>query len=318
MSGKRKLALLMVLILICCSAACKRQEKEEQKENDSVIQIDPNEGAINTNSQNVMLYFANEDYTMLVGKPTEISVPVSSRVEYSILEALIYGPQTIGADFNAVINPQTKIVNIEESQDYISITFSEDFLDWSFITVANLSAEAMNHIKKLSVYAVVNSIVEASICKKVQILVDNEGSKTGQRITLSEVGMGGSGILEPLGRSGNLVLSAENTLVNIFEAIKAEDYSELYRYIAYTDEEDNQRPLENTFSVWMQSKNIGIEDYQIVEIVETVDQQSAILMANYTMNISGEGRKEMNNTPIKLIRENGIWKITYAMVEALF
>ena len=66
MSGKRKLALLMVLILICCSAACKRQEKDEQKENDSVIQIDPNEGAINTNSQNVMLYFANEDYTMLV------------------------------------------------------------------------------------------------------------------------------------------------------------------------------------------------------------------------------------------------------------
>ena len=67
----------------------------------------------------------------------------------------------------------------------------------------------------------------------------------------------------------------------------------------------------------MQSKNIGIEEYRIIEVVETVDQQSAILMVNYTMNISGEGRKEMNNTPIKLVRENGIWKITYTMVEAL-
>jgi hypothetical protein len=317
MNGKRILALLTVLMLICCNTSCKPQENEELQENASVIQIDPDEGAINTSSQSAMLYFANEDYSMLVGKPTEIQVPVSSRAEYSILEALIYGPQTTSADFNAIINPQTKIVDIEESQDYISITLSEDFLDWSFITATNLSAEAMNRIKKLSVYSIVNSIVEASVCKKVQILIDKEGSRTGQRITLSEVGMGGSGILEPLGRSGSLILSAENTLVNIFEAITAEDYSGLYRYIAYIDENDNQRPLENTFSVWMQSKNIGIEEYRIIEVVETVDQQSAILMVNYTMNISGEGRKEMNNTPIKLVRENGIWKITYTMVEAL-
>ena len=97
-----------------------------------------------------------------------------------------------------------------------------------------------------------------------------------------------------------------------------EDYSEVYGYIAYMDEENGQRPLENSFSAWIQSRNISVESYQINEEVETVERETTILMVDYVINISGEGRKEFTNIPVKLIKENALWKMTYPMMQELF
>ncbi len=318
MKHKPILAIIMMFLLLFSAACDQHIEGSKIEEGISNIVIDPTQGALNTSTQKVICYYANEDYTMLVGETVEIEIPVSSQKEYVILETLIYGPQTIGTNLNTVINPQTKIIDIEEFEEYISITLSEDFLDWSFISETNLSVEALNCIKRLSVYAIVNTIIESSLCTKVQILVDKEGSNTGQRITLSEVGMGGAGILEPLGRSGDVVLSAQKTLDNLFNAMIDEDYSEVYGYIAYMDEENGQRPLENSFSAWIQSRNISVESYQINEEVETVERETTILMVDYVINISGEGRKEFTNIPVKLIKENALWKMTYPMMQELF
>ena len=318
MKWRRIGAALLAVGMLLGAASCKKNAAETPADTVSRIEIDPDEGALNTSAQKVTLYFANEDYSMLVGETAEVEIPVSSRVEYSILQALIYGPRTPGVEFHAVINPQTQVIRVEEGEDALSVTLSKEFLDWGFLSEPNLSAEQMNRIKQLAVYSIVNSLVEGSVCRRVQILVDKEETRSGERISLSEVGMSGTGLLEPLGRDGACMLSAQNTLENIFEALTAKNAAELYEYVSYADEQQERRPLESAFTAWLQAQNANVESYSLVEQVETPEEQSTVWMVNYTLNYGGDSRKVCRNIPIRLIRENSIWKITYPMLEELF
>ena len=318
MKWRRKLAVLLVVGMLFGAASCAKDAGDAPADAENRIEIDPEEGALNTNTQKLMLYFANEDYSMLVGETAEVETPISSRVEYSILQALIYGPRTTGMEFHAIINPQTQVICVEEEEGALSITLSKEFLDWGFLSEPNLSAEQMNRIKQLAVYSIVNSVVEGSACRRVQILVDKEETRSGQRIARSEVGMVGTGLLEPLGRDSACMLSGQNVLDNIFEALSTKNAAVLYSYVAYMDEQQERRPLESAFSAWLQAQNASVESYSILEQVETPEEQSMVWMVNYTLNFGGDNRKVYRNIPVRLIRENSLWKISYPMLEGLF
>ena len=318
MKWRRKLAILLVVGMLFGAASCAKDAGDAPADAENRIEIDPEEGALNTNTQKLMLYFANEDYSMLVGETAEVETPMSSRVEYSILQALIYGPRTTGMEFHAIINPQTQVIRVEEEEGALSITLSKEFLDWGFLSEPNLSAEQMNRIKQLAVYSIVNSVVEGSACRRVQILVDKEETRSGQRIARSEVGMIGNGLLEPLGRDSECMLSGQNVLGNIFEALSTKNAAVLYSYVAYMDEQQERRPLESAFTAWLQAQNASVESYSILEQVETPEEQSMVWMVNYTLNFGGGNRKVYRNIPVRLIRENSLWKISYPMLEGLF
>ena len=318
MKSKWIAIVLALLCIICGSTACSRKEETVSGPVFSEIQLDPTVGSSNTGVKTVKLYFANEDYTMLLSEEVTVEVPVSSRVENSVLDCLIAGPKSSGATFKSLVNPKTKVIKIEETEEFISVILSEEFLDWSFIADTDISVEKLDHVKKLAVYSIVNSLVEASACKKVQILIEEENSRTGRRLSLYEVGMSGSGVLEPLGREGKYVLSAQNTLQDIFSQIMVADYTGVYWYVAYNDADGEVRPSENNFSVWMKSLDLTLEDYRVTEFVEPTETNTALLMMDYTVSIGETGRKQYEDIPVKLIRENGVWKIHYSMLKSLF
>jgi len=109
----------------------------------------------------LQLYFANADGTALV--------PVSRKVEYNtnisleklVMEQLIGGPE--GNEANPTINPATKVINVTVNDGTCYVN-----LDQTFLTqVYTVSSE-------VTIYSIVNSLVELDNVNKVQILVNGE------------------------------------------------------------------------------------------------------------------------------------------------
>lgn len=114
------------------------------------------------------LYFANETGDALVAVNREISHnPDISNVamEKLVVEQLIGGP--VNDETYPTINPETKLVNITVKDGICYITF-----DSAFVTAVN------NVTTDVTIYSIVNSLVELSNINKVQISI--EGNKDGK------------------------------------------------------------------------------------------------------------------------------------------
>jgi len=311
---KRTICIVITAILIISLfGGCTSESSELESD---VIEINPTEGASNKEKVCAMLYYANSDYSMLAGEEREIDVPVSQRQEYSVLEKLIAGPSQSGAYFNCVINPSTRIVSMAEENGILSVNLSKDFLDWGFITYPDIS-EKLDAVKQLAVYSIVNTLVEVSGISRVQLFVDREGNGTSQRINLSEVGMGPEGVLESLGRNGNIVLSALRTLELVFNALKNKNYDEAYGYIAYINDDGTARMEESTFVNRIKERGISIGEFSVVEMVESADSNRQIFMVDYITVSSSAEQKEYSNVPVKLVKESAMWKLTESTIENL-
>ncbi len=111
----------------------------------------------------VKLYFATEDGTGLIETFREKRYSTSTPLERFVVEELIAGPGSQAEGMFPVINPQTKIANVITKDGICYVN-----LDESFLTVVN------NVPTEVSVYAIVNALVELSNVNKVQILINGE------------------------------------------------------------------------------------------------------------------------------------------------
>ena len=305
--------ILIAVAAVMLLSSCSPRETES-----SVIKIDPDEQALNFEQTNTVLYYANETYSMLVGIEAKIDVPVSSSTEYAVLEALIGGAGNTGDTIRSIINPQTKILSVSRYRTSVTVVLSKEFLDWSFIPDTNLDSGNADLIKQLSVYAVVNSLVESALCQNVQILVDKNGNGSGQRLRENEVGFAGEGVLGPLTRQEGYILTSEKTLEQIFMCLSNRDYIGLYDYVANVGAYGEEKPVMNTFVTNMQSMGLTIENFSIEERTDLSSQSNKIIICSYMISGSSDEKTEYRHVPVRLTRENGLWKISYEMLEQIF
>lgn len=304
---KKLLCMMLAAALLFSAGACQREEPKQE------IQIDPTSGSENRKETNVALYFGDANYQMLVREVRKIRVSVDAKVEKTAVEELLVGPSaTIG--MRQLINPDTEVIKVSQEGKVLTVVLSSEFLDWSFIEQTR-PMEEINMVKQLAVYSVVNTLVEATGCYQVQILVEREDDGTGQRVNLSELGMAQSGVLEPLARNGEVVLSAQNTMGIILRNLVDRNYTAIYNYLAY-EEASAERPSESTFVSWLEDSGITLESYTITEMLEQSNQKTAYIMVNYTLKQS-TAQREYRSYPVKLVQENSLWKISFSDLEKL-
>lgn len=129
---------------------------------DQFINNDGNE--INTYElARVRLYFADESGTKLIAADREKHYSTNTPLERFVVEELIAGPSGMIEGLYPSINGETKIVNVTTKDGICYVN-----LDDSFLTVVN------NVSTEVSIYAIVNSLVELSNVNKVQILINGE------------------------------------------------------------------------------------------------------------------------------------------------
>lgn len=302
------------MVVYAFAASCSPTKKHENSRDD-IVEINPLGESVSADYEQVTLYFKYINTDMLVGQTYSLSMLANEKAEYSVLQYMIAGPQTRKAEFIPLINSSTRIINITNNAETLNIIFSSEFLDFQLSDT--LSASEKKLYKRLAVYSIVNTMIELSGFTKVQILVDKAGDGKGERIELSEAGFDKEGFLEPLNYNASVILSPENTLEAIFDAMTRKDLEELYYYIAYYDRDDSEKLDESVFVSRMYERLPSLENYLIKDCIVSNDGQTAHIVSNYNLRYSGEIR-EYTNIPIKLIKENDTWKIQFSRFESLF
>ncbi len=107
------------------------------------------------------LYFANEEGTALVPVSRSVEYNTNVSLEKLVMEQLILGPSKLEA--YPTINPGTKVINVTVNDGTCYVN-----LDQTFLTqVYTVSSE-------VTIYSIVNSLVELDNVNKVQILINGE------------------------------------------------------------------------------------------------------------------------------------------------
>lgn len=126
--------------------------------------IDNDGSEINTYElKRIKLYFANDAGDKMIAAYREKRYSTNISLERFVVEELIKGPSGKIAGLYPTINPQTEIINVLTKDGICYVNLSQEFL-----TVVN------NVSTGISVYSIVNSLVELSNVNKVQILVNGE------------------------------------------------------------------------------------------------------------------------------------------------
>ena len=109
----------------------------------------------------VTLYFANEEGNMLISEKREVEYHSNISLEKIVMEQLLLGPEKNGS--YPVVNPQTDVVSVTVKDGICYLNLSRDFL-----------TQVYNVTPDVTIYAIINSLVELANVNKVQILVEGE------------------------------------------------------------------------------------------------------------------------------------------------
>lgn len=131
---------------------------------------------INTYEQaELRLYFADETGTHLIAANRILKFSSNIAMEKLVVEQLINGPEN--SELYPTINPETKIVNVTVKDGICYVNLSEEFL-----------TQIYQVTPEISIYSLVDSLVELPNVNKVQISVNGETAVTYQEsISLTTV-----------------------------------------------------------------------------------------------------------------------------------
>ena len=133
------------------------------------------------------LYFANEQGNAMITENISVRYKSNTSIEKLIVEQLLKGPSKEG--LYPVIPPETKVLGVSVKDNVCYVNLDEGFLNNTYTIDP-----------KITIYAIVNSIVDGGASSQVQILVNGESDITY---------MGTVDLSKPLSRDQNLVEEKE-------------------------------------------------------------------------------------------------------------
>ena len=189
---KRVISCLIIAIWILSMAGCTViSDSSEQTANEYTPQINPVEDAA-ADQMTVKLYFRYGDEYLLAAETRTIDVPVNERIESVIIKELIEGPSAERTELTDVIDPGTEVINVTAEGGFLFVTLSGQFIDDGTPAADADDPDAIaaqKEDRRIAVYAIVNTLIELGGFSRVQIMIDEDGNGTGNRITAEDAGL---------------------------------------------------------------------------------------------------------------------------------
>jgi hypothetical protein len=274
--------------------------------------INPDAEAANKATAEVTLYFSYRGEELLAGETRQINVPVNDKTEAAVIRELIAGPSTGRDKLTGLFWGTVKLVSVDSTADILFVTLSNDFVSASPVK-SSLESGSFATQKKLAILSIVNTIVEMGNYSRVQIQVDREGSKIGERITENEAGWSSdsSNYLEPLGWAGDIVLTPEKTLQEALTSFQNKDWTRLYDFTAYNSPDGTVKPDKAAFSDALSTQGNILESYSATGTNVSYNGQTAVVMLDYSINTRSGDTISKTGIPVVMVRENDIWALSY-------
>ena len=308
--------LLMVSLLSGCTGGFSQQLRGNVSSlsNPDTMLFNAASGQVAT-KDTAILYFRYLDTNMLVSETRSVDVAVDASVEEMALTELVNGPSSEKLDLRPVFGTNIKLLDASPSQgnEYLFITLSKEFLDVPADYPADWERDAQLYqtvmqTRRLALYAIANTVTEIGNYSKIQLFVATTENNVGVRIKRSDVGFTGEGADQPLGLIGreySVLLTPKNACNLALQAIANSNWKTMYLYIT-----DAAALKYDTIVETMDGMQIALESYSLNYESVTLDGKTAIVGINIKMKI-GEKSIVKEDLPIKLQRENGVWKVKY-------
>lgn len=278
--------------------------------------ITPNDSVGVSETREVSLYYRMQGENLLACETRSIWLPKDKQVEEVLVEALIGGPSPGLLELSGLFSSGTKIAKTWHNGDLLTITLSQQFLDppsgapvdWESDT--SWRSEVLIR-RQLALASIVNTITEATNYTAVQFLVVDWGEEvTGRRILRSELYEDAESdqLLAPVVRSEHFILTHYNTANLLMQCWRSQSFERIYRFVA---QESSRRPTEAAFRQEMVELNRPLLSFSASAGMVNENGQKAVLEVSYDYLVDGQ-TVQVRNYPMRLVRENGIWKITYS------
>ena len=260
------------------------------------------------------LYFRYLSEELLAGMEREFHVTAESTLEEMVVLALIEGPQDASYQYNAVIHPDTTLIGVKEQSGYLSITLSGEFVERMD---EDLIVDAQR--RRLAVQSIVNSVISIGNYSRVLILIDDDHNGIGERMTYVEAGWEdlGERPMEPMALDASVILTPENVLSIVMNALVEKDYEYMEYYLAGQDYDGTPRPgyAEVTAAMEEKSSIVGF----VMNGPAIVSENGKRAVASLTITYIDQTGKtaELTEVPVRLLHE-GVWKVSYRSLQDMF
>ncbi len=318
---RRILAILLLCTMLFLLSGCVSQTADPLLKNETtaVPGLAMNVTAASADQNNadvvsVTLYFRYLDEPMLAPEMRTLTVPQDESLEYAIVQALVDGPSAGHTDLRRLLPAATQVESVVSPDDILFVTLNEDFL---YDDIPDGWAENENWIneapvlRKLIVQSIVASVTENNPYTGVQMMIHKSDEvQASLRLDNSYFLNGSTGLSDPIVRDESLLLTPANTAKRILTAWQEHDYETLYLYMALEG-----RPSQASFAETL-SLAASLDTFTVSSGSVANNGQAATITAGIKL-LSSDGSKEIKAYPILLMRENGVWKLSYDRLQEM-
>ena len=334
MKNNRKIILALLLALALALTGCSRQyyggitERTDGVDSAYTQDILP-ESQNSAYGQQIgaTLYFRYLSEDLLAGVEQQFTVTAENTLEQLVVQALIDGPQDTQYQYNALINPDTRLVSIKEQSGYLSITLSSEFPNAPADAPADWEGDAywaqeVPRRRMLALQSIVCAITDLGKYDSVQLLIDfdGDGGRQGERVqryyfypgTAREAGV----LLEAVRRDESAVLTARNTVGAALDCLQGKDWERLMQLIASGDSE-GERPSPEEAQARLQGLGYTLTDFEVGDAMVAGDGGSATVCVDVQLAYGDGDARAVSAFPLLLRRDAGAWKVTWSSLMGL-
>lgn len=305
---KRALHRALPAFLCLCIAlftGCTQNVIQERYPPDALPPINPYTGMVR--DETITLYFRLADQMALVPEERTVRIGPRDNAAKIVINTLLEGPL---AESTLLLSPfprGTQVVDAVRKEDTVTVTLSKEFLESNAFPGKYTDARA---VRRLGVYAIVNSLCTVEGVEHVQLLIDTDSSGIGVKLppflfgfTAEEIS---TSVLGPLERSEETTLAPSDMAAFTLTALVEQAYAQAYSYFSYGA---GDVPDMQAFLLALQSR-AQITGFTIREFQEDATGQCAFLL-DLEWVTADQTARSVSNATLAARYEQGLYKIDY-------
>jgi len=121
-----------------------------------------------------------------------------------------------------------------------------------------------------------------------------------------------STLMEPLSRNDALIYDAEAVITLALDALADQAHDTVASMVAV--QEDPSRPDDNALVTALAGADLALVTWHCVSSQISVDGQTALVVIDYEVQQKNGTQLQRRDVPMRLVRENGVWMLSYASV----
>ncbi|MEL7609545.1 MAG: GerMN domain-containing protein [Bacillota bacterium] len=307
----RALRLVCALLLAALLSGCVSNMIKENETYEALPQIDPEDGV--ARETEASLFFRLGDEPCLLQVKRTVQIRANERAEMAVMRSLLAGPSSFYGNLDTPFPEGTRMVSLSLDGGILYVTMNRAFLD---PMPGAKTREEIDLARRLSVYAIVNSLMSVGNADSVLLLVDLTGSGVGTRVQRAMLGLSSSEttdsqLVEPMRFDGTVVADAGKIVGYALEHIRQREYEQAYTYLAENEGGALQKPDYAQFETDLSTLG-DLEEYKVNSFAMAEDGLSAEAQVDLVFRYSEDGvQKKATNATVKLQWEGEMLKIGY-------